>query len=83
MLQNNQPRRYEENGKRVHMRSKYPSHLYIFMTDGIFMNKKSRQLLRKTLFLLISQIERDYVSHFKHTTIMVYSHEVENMCVVK
>ena len=83
MLQNNQPRRYEENAKCVHSQGKYPLLLYIFMTDGIFMNKKTRQLLFKTLFLLISQIERDYVSHFKHTTIMVYSHEVENMCVVK
>ena len=47
------------------------------------MKKKKPQLLLKRLFLLTSQIERDYVSHFKHTTIMVYSHEVENMCVVK
>lgn len=66
MLQNNQPRRYEENAKCVHSHCKYPLLLYIFMTDGIFMNKKARQLLFKTLFLLISQIERDYVSHFKH-----------------
>ena len=40
MLQNNQPRRYEENAKCVHSHCKYPLLLYIFMTDGIFMNKK-------------------------------------------